>query len=294
MQPLRPGPRYTAGSSTAIKIALFDVDNTLIGNESSGLPTERFKSAVDAARGRIMTGIATARPLAKVAHILDYIDAEGFSILCNGAQILRNRDKVVVAEWPIKLQTCTDLLGHIKELNITYWINDDGTDYFTNRTDGASYEKQVDMWDHHSQRVAVPDYRPSKPLVIVLHDINDAQLKDIEQFVESHSDTTLTSLVGHQTQQPDGSFLYDVFLLHKLANKKDALHEVARLQAVPVEEIMAVGDGRNDAVIVAEAGVGIAMGNSAKETLAVATYIAPDQVDDGAAVALEFALANLA
>jgi hypothetical protein len=50
--------------------------------------------------------------------------------------------------------------------------------------------------------------------------------------------------------------------------------------------MLAVGDGRNDAVLVGGAGAGIAMGNSAQETLDVATFIAPDWQDNGAAIAL--------
>ena len=54
-----------------------------------------------------------------------------------------------------------------------------------------------------------------------------------------------------------------------------------------ISEAAVAGDGRNDSILVGAAGVGIAMGNSAQETLDVATHIAPNQWDDGAAIALE-------
>jgi len=284
---LQPGPRHTKELQSTIKIALFDIDNTLIGNDSPGLPTERFKSAVENVRGEIFVGIASARPLAKAAHILDYIGAEGLSILCNGAQIINNYDKSVVAEWPMDLGTCADVLQYVQSLGVTYWVNDDGVDYFVG-DDGVSYQKQTNIWDPRSARVAVPDFDLSKPFVVVLHNIRDIQAKSIEAFVQAHPDDTITSLVAHEVRQLDGSILYDVFVVHKRANKKDALHELARLQGVSVKDIMAVGDGRNDAVIVGEAGIGVAMGNSALETLAVATYIAPSMAEDGAAAALNF------
>lgn len=290
---MQPGPRHTTDPKAGIKAALFDIDNTLVGNEVPDLPTERFKTAVGNAQGKIKVGIASARPLAKARHILGYIGAEGLSILCNGAQIIDNQDNSVVAEWPIAIETCKDLLAYVRDLGMTYWINDDGIDYFVRQGDGVSYEKQVDIWDHDSERVAVPDFQLSKPFVVVLHGITEEQVKDVKNFVQDHHDNDITSLIAHEIKQADGGLLFDVFVVHKHANKHDALREVARLQNISIAEIMTVGDGRNDAVLVGGAGVGIAMGNSAKETLAVATYIAPSQTDDGAAVALEFATEHL-
>lgn len=287
--PLQPGPRFKEGRGYRVRAALFDVDNTLVGNESPDLPSARFKAAVDAARGRITVGLTSARPLSKVAHILDYIGAEGLSILCNGAQIINNADRTVVAEWAIDRKACEDLLAHIRKTGIAHWINDDGVDYFAST---SGYEKQANVWDQQSARVAVPDYRPTKPFVIVAHNVSSQQSAELEQFAQSYGNGQLAATVAHETKQLDGNTLYDLFITHEHANKKHALHEVARRQGLAPEEIMVVGDGRNDAVVVGEAGVGVAMGNSAQQTLDVATFIAPSRETDGAAIALEFATAN--
>jgi len=51
-------------------------------------------------------------------------------------------------------------------------------------------------------------------------------------------------------------------------------------------------DSNNDVAMlhaaVAAGGVGMAVGNAAKETIASATYILPNQWDDGAAIGLNF------
>lgn len=285
---LKPGPRSGSGQPSDIQAALFDVDNTLIGNESPGLPSERFKAAVAAAQRRgIRVALASARPLAKTAHILDYIQADGLSILCNGAQIVDSRDKSVVAEWAIDPETCLSLIAAIDTMDVTYWINDDGVDYFPSPSGNGGFERQTDIWKHDSPRIAAPDYTPGKPFVINLRYITDAQAAETTRLVAASGNPDITTLIAHETPQPDGSKLYDQFIVHKQANKRHALHEVSRLQDIPLENFLAVGDGRNDAVLVGSAGVGVAMGNSAQETLDVATFIAPDREDDGAAVALE-------
>ncbi len=289
---LHEGPRYNSASAYRITAALFDVDNTLVGNESPDVPTQRFRNAAMSAKGSVTVALASARPLSKTRHIMDYIGAEGLSIVCNGAQIVNSSDGSVVAEWPIAVDTCIALSRELRSLGVIFWINDDGVDYFPSTSDSAAYERQTDIWDAHSPRIFVEDYQPRKPFVINAHDISGQQVNAIEELVAVFGDKEVTTLISHETKQTDGSLLYDLFVVRKQANKKDALAELARLQGMELQNLMAVGDGRNDAVLVGSAGVGVAMGNSAQETLDVATFVAPDCQDDGAAVALEYALKN--
>lgn len=290
---LIPGPRHTTNDGQVIKLALFDVDNTLIANESSDLPSPAFRqAAADAAHNGIAIGLVSARPLSKTRYILDSINASGLSILCNGAQIIDSASQEVIEEWPLNLSTCMYVIQYLSKQGVYYWINDDGVDYFPIITnDSASddgFERLSNIWDRSSPRIAAPDYQPAKPFVINLHGITAAQAQEASVFINGYGDTDTTTLISHETKQSDGSLLYDLFVVHRLANKKDALHELARLQGLSVQTILAVGDGRNDAVLVGGAGVGVAMANAAQETLAVATYIAPRYDEDGATVALRY------
>jgi hypothetical protein len=52
-------------------------------------------------------------------------------------------------------------------------------------------------------------------------------------------------------------------------------------------EILAVGDNENDVEMIREAGVGVAMGNATLDAIAAADWIAPSNVDDGVAAAIE-------
>jgi hydroxymethylpyrimidine pyrophosphatase-like HAD family hydrolase len=79
---------------------------------------------------------------------------------------------------------------------------------------------------------------------------------------------------------------YEIFFVDKRANKLTAADEVAEITGVPVSNMLAVGDGPNDAAIVGYVGVGVAMGNAVQKTLDGAMYIAPIMEHDGAAIAL--------
>jgi len=283
-----PGPRYSDSHNHVVTTALFDVDNTLVPNDSRDLPSDDFRVATAKAKTQgIVIGLVSARPLSKTSHIMDYIAADSLSILCNGAQIVDSITKQVVAEWPIRLDTCNQAVSYLDSLAVDYWINDNGTDYFPATIQSrGNFERLSDIWDRSSPRVIVTGYQPTKPFVINIHNVTEDQSKTIEAFVINCNDPDVTTLIAHETTQADGSLLLDQFIVHKRANKQDALYELARLQNIPLSTVLAVGDGRNDAVLMTSAGIGVAMGNSAKETLAVATFIAPTLSEDGAAVAL--------
>ncbi len=293
MTQLTPGPRFQP-NPPSIKAAVFDIDNTLVPNDSSDLPSERFKQAVHGVRGKITVGLASARPLSKAEHILDYIQAEGLTILCNGAQIIDSKTKAVIAEFGITPASCAELVSFIESIGAEYWINDDGVDYFPSQDKPGQYSKQLDIWNKQSPRQVVPDYKFIKPFMIVSHDVSDQQVAQMRQQVAQSADKNLAVVIAHEWPQPDGTKTYDAFFVHQKGNKKDALHFIAEYQGISVDALMAVGDGHNDAVIVGAAGVGVAMGNSVQETLDVATYIAADRASDGAAIALEAAASDFA
>ena len=71
------------------------------------------------------------------------------------------------------------------------------------------------------------------------------------------------------------------------ANKGDALRQLRDSLGIAREEVIAIGDGANDAPLLREAGLAIAMANGAPETRAAAQVIAPSNDEDGVAVVLE-------
>ncbi|MBV8151392.1 MAG: HAD-IIB family hydrolase, partial [Candidatus Eremiobacteraeota bacterium] len=76
-------------------------------------------------------------------------------------------------------------------------------------------------------------------------------------------------------------------VLDPKVNKGAALAAVARHYGVGLEETLAIGDSWNDEPLLRAAGVGVAMGNSPPELLAVADAVVGDVFHDGVAEALE-------
>jgi Cof subfamily protein (haloacid dehalogenase superfamily) len=70
-------------------------------------------------------------------------------------------------------------------------------------------------------------------------------------------------------------------------NKGRAVRYLARRLGVDMRDTLAIGDQRNDAEMIAEAGMGVAMAGAPEAVLAVARLIAPPLAEEGAAQVIE-------
>lgn len=286
--PLKQGPRKTKVELEDIELVLFDVDNTLVGNESPDMPTERFKSAAVQTKKYVKIGLASARGLPKLEPIMSYLDINGPSIMLNGSQVYDFQQKKYLANWDISPLTAKEVLSKLDKIGITHWINDSGTDYFPEKSGAHTiYREQIDEWDRKSSLDPDTEYDFKNPILIVAAGITEEQVKQVRQYLKDTGDQAVASYVVHESKAENGDFQYDLLILNKDANKRHAFHELLKRQGMTSDVAMVVGDGRNDEVIVASAGIGVAMSNAAEQTISAATHIAPNQWEDGAALVLE-------
>jgi len=80
---------------------------------------------------------------------------------------------------------------------------------------------------------------------------------------------------------------YYLDITHPLANKGVALSEIAKLLALPLEELAVIGDGGNDIAMFERSGLSIAMGNASPEVRRAADFVTGSNREDGFATAIE-------
>ena len=88
--------------------------------------------------------------------------------------------------------------------------------------------------------------------------------------------------VGYEISPPD-------------ATKALGLEALCRYLGIPVERVMAVGDGANDVDLMRAAGFSVAMGNAVEEVRALADAVTDDNDHEGAGKAvLRYMLGEMA
>jgi Cof subfamily protein (haloacid dehalogenase superfamily) len=115
------------------------------------------------------------------------------------------------------------------------------------------------------------------------------------KIVAVSDEPALLTKLQHQVCQSLGhsanvvrSQAYYLDVTHPLANKGDALLDLARLMAVPPTNTAVIGDGENDIDMFARAGLSIAMGNAAEEVKEAANFVTTRNDDDGVAAAIDW------
>ena len=126
---LIPGPRYYKGMHTEARLVLSDVDNTLVPNESLGLPTARVTQVFREAGEKVPTGLATARQPQKFAYLARHLKLTGKSILSNGAQIFDGKEGLMVVERLLQIQTTMEIARALQANGVDHWIQDGGVDH---------------------------------------------------------------------------------------------------------------------------------------------------------------------
>ena len=81
---------------------------------------------------------------------------------------------------------------------------------------------------------------------------------------------------------------YYLDLTHPLANKGEALRELAKAMSVPVSEVAVLGDGDNDVDMFSPSGLSIAMGNASETVRKAADFVTASNSDDGFAKAVDW------
>jgi len=83
------------------------------------------------------------------------------------------------------------------------------------------------------------------------------------------------------------SLVNNLEINHGTCNKGDALFNLGKLLHIPMEQIMACGDGNNDLEMIRRAGVGVAMENGEEIVKQAADFVTKTNDEEGVAFAIE-------
>ena len=261
------------------KLVAFDVDGTLITYD--GACSDRTRAVIAGLRDAgVAVSIATGRPLAALEQTIDLVGPVDFAVCGNGGVVVDASTGETIRLSTIAGAT-TERVVH------------------SMRTKLPGVGTAIDVGDRTVEEHGFERRVPPRAGVVAVDDALasvGAPCPDIARLVFFHDDfdhdlpglaSVLQSDLDHTIEVFHGVMLPIVEVIPAGDNKAVGLDALTAHLGVTAADTIAFGDGTNDLEMLAWAGTGVAMANSADVTLAQADVVTASVEDDGVAVFLE-------
>lgn len=268
-----------------IKLITIDVDGTLV-TPLKRLTKENIAAIERAKKAGIHIALVSGRPFHSMIDINKSLglDKKGHFTICqNGSYVFDNfsqKPMFGTFQSPRDLVNVEKLLEGFK-LDISAM---DGENFYSNKKRANIYTK-IDA-RIHKMPIKRVDYEN------LPEDMNFGRFmvlgysREIKRFVENMPDEIKDNYYPVQT----APFLVEI--MNKNTNKGYAISQMADKLGYKTEEVMAIGNEKNDIPMLDVAGFAVAMGNAVDELKKHADYITKSNLKSGVGHAIDMLLKN--
>ena len=267
-----------------VRMIAFDLDGTLLTTDKR-LTDETRRTLEQAAKRGILLVPATGRPLTGMPAEVLGIAGVRYAITANGARVVSAEDGKILREKLISVEKARKVLDIYGEYDTLQEIYYDGQGYMEAR--------QMEQLDHY-----VPDPNMAKYMRNTRKCVPDLMEKFRQENRAMDKVQAVFACAGEKEQafrriremegvEATGALSYNIEVTAGGINKGEALLWLAGELGIDREEILAFGDGANDADMIRAAGIGAAMEVSVPEVRAAADILAGSNDEDGVARAIQ-------
>lgn len=261
-----------------VRLLVLDVDGTVLTSEHSVAPAtlRTIKKLRDAGVGVVL---ASSRGPAGLRPIISELEVTGFAIAYQGALICRlapdpTAPAEVITEARIPVPTAQTVFHEARgeDLSVGWHVGE------------AWYVPEIDAAVRREARIT-----GQTPIVTDIEKIREEPHKVLCVAGEPSMLPGLRRLAGLLPGECAGHFSHRNYLeiTRREADKATALEALGRRLGVGLTEMAAIGDGENDAAMLREAGLGIAMGQAPPAVKELADWVTESNDRDGIAAAVE-------
>ena len=267
-----------------VRMIAFDLDGTLLTTDKR-LTDETRRILEQAAKRGILLVPATGRPLTGMPAEVLGIAGVRYAITANGARVVSAEDGKILREKLISVEKARKVLDIYGEYDTLREIYYDGQGYMEAR--------QMEQLDHY-----VPDPNMAKYMRNTRKCVPNLMEKFRQENRAMDKVQAVFACAGEKEQafrriremkgvEATGALSYNIEVTAGGINKGEALLWLAGELGIDREEILAFGDGANDADMIRAAGIGAAMEVSVPEVRAAADILAGSNDEDGVARAIQ-------
>ena len=261
-----------------IKLVISDIDGTLVTGTGIISPATRREITRILAAG-VHFGVASGRPTPRVRDVLEGLGVTIPIISSNGAIIEDLATGEIVHSRHLEHELARQALAIIAGYNIR-----------------CSFIDTATGWWYWTGTRGLPNR-----LALLVAELEAPRIDDLDQFFAGAPVVRKIVVGGDEPELArleaavvllDGVFVTSSWqgnreILVAGADKANAAKILAARLDIDSEQVLAIGDHRNDLELITWAGIGVAMGNAEPELKAVADWITASNEDDGVALALQ-------
>lgn len=262
------------------KLIAADMDGTLLNSEGKISPktSKAIKKAVD--NGVVFT-VSSGRPIQGILKYGEFLPLKFPLITYNGAMIVNPENREILFHKALKKEDALKILKLGKDFSVTIclWCENQ---LFVNRID-----ERVNRYKRLSgvEPIVIKDKEQlaKKGITKILWYDKAERIKGIQETLQKESFNEVTFC----TSKPE--FLE---FMDSGVSKAAAMEFLGKLFGIKREEMIAIGDGDNDLLMIEYAGLGISMENGSEKVKKAAGYITSSNDREGVALAIDKFILN--
>lgn len=244
------------------KAVFFDIDGTLISFKTHKMPNSAIEALKKLREKGIKLFVATGRPKMAAMFIEDYFKFDAY-ITLNG-QYCFNETEVIYKKSINK--------SEIKKL----------VELLKKKPFPCTFIEENKMYINFINDTVKEHCRITNQELPEVGDINNALNKEIFQFLAYLNKKDETILFDNVKEiEPHRAVEMCIDVAPSYGGKVVGIDKILEYYNIPLNETIAVGDGKNDIEMLKHVQLGIAVGNSSDEVKKNADYVAPDIEEDG-------------
>ena len=282
------------------KLVAIDLDGTMLNQY--GIITEKTKKAISKAQEKgVEVMIASRRAITSVKRFSKEINSNKYFISGNGAITYDIKNNKILYENILSKTKALKIIKICEENSIYYNVYTENGIIAKNLSYNTLYYYKDNLTKPDENRTHINivenvyDYfeqREEKILKIMICDEHKTVFNSIVRKLKELSEIEVLE-VSHMSRkiikQGTDEIALEYFYTEvsaKDVDKWNALEEIIGLMNISKEEVVTIGDNANDLKMITNAGLGVAMGESAPYVKQSADIIAPTNDEDGVAIIL--------